>query len=152
MTFVSSAIMLLTNHHGNEHWLWINWQQRGKTHKVDEHHTQRRWLMTLAASTTEASATLGNPWLYTGKYSARRTRFAIGTCGKEPTCKCRRHKRRGFSLRVEREAWCAAIHGVTRSRTWLSDWTELNLTSYELFYLFLVTNNSKNNAKNYSLR
>ena len=61
MTFVSSAIMLLTNHHGNEHWLWINWQQRGKTHKVDEHHTQRRWLMTLAASTMEASATWATP-------------------------------------------------------------------------------------------
>ena len=24
------------------------------------------------------------------------------------------------------EAWCAAIHGVEKSRTWLSDWTELN--------------------------
>ena len=23
------------------------------------------------------------------------------------------------------EAWCAAVHGVTKSRTWLSDWTEL---------------------------
>ena len=113
MTFVSSAIMLLTNHHGNEHWLWINWQQRGKTHKVDEHHTQRRWLMTLAASTTEASATLGNPWFYTGKYSARRTRFAIGTCGKEPTCKCRRHKRRGFSLRVEKIPWRRACNPLS---------------------------------------
>ena len=26
----------------------------------------------------------------------------------------------------QREAWCAAIHGVTKSRTQLSDWTELN--------------------------
>ena len=26
----------------------------------------------------------------------------------------------------DREAWHAAVHGVTKSRTWLSDWTELN--------------------------
>ena len=26
----------------------------------------------------------------------------------------------------DREALCAAVHGVTRSWTWLSDWTELN--------------------------
>ena len=25
---------------------------------------------------------------------------------------------------MDREAWCAVIHGVTKSRTWLSDWTE----------------------------
>ena len=25
-----------------------------------------------------------------------------------------------------REAWYAAVHGVTKSRTWLSDWTELS--------------------------
>ena len=34
-------------------------------------------------------------------------------------------------LVTDREARCAEIHGVAKSQTWLSDWTELNWT--ELF-------------------
>ena len=35
-------------------------------------------------------------------------------------------------LVLDRETWCAAVHGVTKSRTWLSDWTELNCTEAPL--------------------
>ena len=31
-----------------------------------------------------------------------------------------------LELVMDREAWGAAIHGVTKSRTHLRDWTELN--------------------------
>ena len=29
-------------------------------------------------------------------------------------------------LVVDRKAWCAAVHGISKSQKWLSDWTELN--------------------------
>ena len=38
----------------------------------------------------------------------------------------------------DREAWCAAVHGITKSWTWLSDWTEMNDPAILLRGIYLV--------------
>ena len=42
-----------------------------------------------------------------------------------------------WELVIDRETWCAAVHGVAKSQKWLSDCTELNWTELNLLKYFL---------------
>ena len=41
-------------------------------------------------------------------------------------------------LVMDREALCAVIHGVAKSRTWLNDWTELNWKSVSMWKMVMI--------------
>ena len=47
---------------------------------------------------------------------------------------------------MDREAWRSAVHGVSKSQTQMSDWTELNWIFFFFLYILFWTLNKHNNA------
>ena len=46
----------------------------------------------------------------------------------------------------DREVWCAAVHGVTKSQIWLSNWTTTLVNLLAVFIPTVPPNNSNNNV------